>query len=226
MKKAKNNWEQNVRKKQTRKNYALWVAVYRNVPLELFIYRWISFHNFISNSLKNHDLFCYYPFFNVTFFKISKAIFTTSRPEVVRWIPLGANKMLIKKQKSWLFFLHPCCYPLLDWLLSALFLYYLDSQEFSNTKRIILTEEEEEEKGVLYACENLCSLLPVSELEQFSFEEVIYTHTSITYNLLCSVNSLFDLWRVEQIREGLHTEVSLTASLLTWHDSCFCIWIL
>lgn len=80
-------------------------------------------------------------------------------------------------------------------LFSALLLYYLDSQEFSNTQPIILTEEEEE--GVLHVCENLCSLLPVSELEQFSFEEVIYTHTSITYNLLCSVNSLFDLWRVE-----------------------------
>lgn len=81
-------------------------------------------------------------------------------------------------------------------LFSALLLYYLDSQEFSNTQPIILTEEEEEE-GVLHVCENLCSLLPVSELEQFSFEEVIYTHTSITYNLLCYVNFLFDLWRVE-----------------------------
>lgn len=139
---------------------------------------------------------------------------------------LGANKMLIKRQKSWLFLLHPSCYSLLDFLLSALFLCYLDSQEFPNTRWVILTEEEEEEEGVLYVCENLCSLLPVSELEQFSFEEVIYTHTSITYNLLCSVNSLFDLWRVEQIREGLHMEVSLTASRLTWHDSCFCIWIL
>lgn len=103
--------------------------------------------------------------------------------------------MLIERQKSLLFLLHACFYSLLDLLLFTLLLYYLDSQEFSNSGPIILTEEEE--KGVLYVCENLCSLLPLSELQQFSFEEVIYTHTSITYNLLWSVNSLFDLWRVE-----------------------------
>lgn len=106
--------------------------------------------------------------------------------------------MLIRRKKKSFFLLHACIYSLLDLQLSTLLLYYLDSQEFSKSQPIIITEEEEEEEeGVLHVCENLCSLLPLSELEQFSFEEVIYTHTSITYNLLCSVNSLFDLWRVE-----------------------------
>lgn len=108
---------------------------------------------------------------------------------------LRDNKMLIRRQKSLFLLLHACIYSLLDLLLSTLLLCYLDSQEFSTSQPIILMEEEEE--GVLHVCENLCSLLPLSELEQFSFEEVIYTHASITHNLLCSVNSLFDLWRIE-----------------------------
>lgn len=108
---------------------------------------------------------------------------------------LRASKMLIRRQKLSLLLLHACSYSLLDLLLSTLLLYYLGSQEFSTSQPITLTEEEEE--GVLHVGENLCSLLPLGELEQFCFEEVIYTHASITHNLLCSVNSLFDLWRIE-----------------------------
>ena len=55
------------------------------------------------------------------------------------------------------------------------------------------------------AVRTLCSWLPVSELEQFLFEEVIDVHTSITSNVLCSISFLFDLLRVEYIREGLHS---------------------
>lgn len=161
------------------------------------IYRWILFHNFISNSLKIHHLFANTSHSMLPSLRTSKQSYLHNIKSQSNSMDfLRTNKMLIRRQKSWLFLSHTCFYSLLGLLLPALLLHYLSSQGFSNSQPIILAKEEGR-GGVLHFCENLCSLLPLSELEQFGFEEVIYTRTSITYNLLCSVNSLFDLWRVQ-----------------------------
>lgn len=105
---------------------------------------------------------------------------------------LRTNKMLIRRQKSWLFLSYACFYSLLGLLLPALLLHNLDSQGFSNSQPIILTKEEEEGGNVTFLWESL----------QFAATEWIGTiwlwgsdlyHTSITYNLLCSVNSVWSL---------------------------------
>lgn len=120
------------------------------------IHSWILFHDFISNSLKNYH-------FSANTSHLLLPSLSTSKQSYLHNIKtqsnsmdfLRTNKMLIGRQKSWLFLSYAYFCSLLDLLLPALLLYHLDSQGFSNSQPIILAKEEEEGGSVTFLWESL-----------------------------------------------------------------------